>query len=36
MLNPSDNGAQVHIFVVLRLFNPVGYIYSLPLMEVTK
>lgn len=35
-LNLSGIDAQVHVFVVLKLFSPVGYIYGLPLMEITK
>lgn len=36
VLTRSGIGAQVHIFVTLKLFNPVDYIYSLPIMEIMK
>lgn len=36
VLDQSGIGAQVHGFVTLELFHPVGYVYSLSLMEITK
>lgn len=30
VLNRSGVGAEVHIFIMLKLFSPLGYIYSLP------
>lgn len=30
VLNWSGIGTQVHVFLMLKLFNPLGYIYNLP------
>lgn len=30
VLNRSGIGIQVHVFLMLKLFNPLGYIYNLP------
>lgn len=30
VLNGSGIGAQVHVFLMLKLFNPLSYIYKLP------